>query len=64
VKETGTFGREFPFPTPQTGVIAMNLILRLSAALIVVLGLSACNTVEGAGQDIERAGEEIEDAGN
>ncbi len=42
----------------------MNLILRLSAALIVVLGLSACNTVEGAGQDIERAGEEIEDAGN
>jgi predicted small secreted protein len=42
----------------------MNLILRLSAALIVVLGLSACNTMEGFGRDVEEAGEEIEDAGN
>lgn len=25
------------------------------------LTLSACNTIEGAGQDIEEAGEEIED---
>ncbi|MFA5677496.1 MAG: entericidin A/B family lipoprotein [Pseudomonas sp.] len=26
--------------------------------------LSACNTVEGAGKDIERAGEKVQDASN
>lgn len=25
-------------------------------------GLSACNTIEGAGRDVEKAGEEIQDA--
>jgi entericidin B len=27
-----------------------------------VFGLSACNTVEGAGKDVEKAGEEIQEA--
>jgi predicted small secreted protein len=31
------------------------------AALFVVLGLSACNTIEGMGKDIGKAGSAIED---
>lgn len=30
-------------------------------ALVCVLGLTACNTVEGAGKDIKAGGEKIED---
>ena len=41
---------------------------RLLAALFVIglsaVALSACNTVEGAGEDVQEAGEAIEDAGN
>ena len=32
------------------------------ASLFLLAGLAGCNTIEGAGEDIERAGEEIEDA--
>ena len=35
------------------GVIALNTLL-----------LSGCNTMEGAGKDIERAGEKVQDASN
>ncbi len=45
------------------------LFRRLCVWLLAALGcvwtvtyLTACNTVEGAGEDIEEAGEEIEDA--
>lgn len=31
-------------------------------ALIVAIGFSACNTIEGAGQDIKSTGGAIEDA--
>jgi entericidin B len=31
-------------------------------SLAAVLGLSACNTVQGVGKDISKAGEVIEDA--
>jgi len=31
-------------------------------ALIAIAGLAACNTVAGAGQDVENAGSAIEDA--
>lgn len=31
------------------------------AALIAALGLSACNTVKGAGTDIKKTGDAIED---
>ncbi|GJL61253.1 MAG: hypothetical protein NPIRA03_41100 [Nitrospirales bacterium] len=30
--------------------------------LIVLLAMSGCNTLEGAGQDVEKAGEKIEEA--
>lgn len=30
-------------------------------ALTAMFGLSACNTMEGAGQDIQKAGKKIED---
>jgi len=32
------------------------------AALLTAVSLSACNTIEGAGDDIETAGDSIEDA--
>ena len=39
--------------------LAIAALLAFSAAT-----LSACNTVEGAGKDIEKAGEEIQDEAN
>ena len=35
-----------------------------SIALVALMGLSACNTVEGMGKDIQNAGERLEDAAN
>lgn len=32
------------------------------AALLALLGATACNTVEGAGEDVEAAGDAIEEA--
>lgn len=37
-------------------------ILVLTIATSSLFGLSACNTVEGMGKDIQKAGEKIEDA--
>ncbi|WP_421781216.1 entericidin A/B family lipoprotein [Kiloniella litopenaei] len=38
-------------------------VLSVFATLLFSIGaLSACNTIEGAGKDIEAAGESIEDA--
>ena len=34
----------------------------LGMIVLGALSLSACNTVEGAGKDIERAGEKVQDA--
>lgn len=31
---------------------------------LIGMGLAACNTMEGAGQDIQRGGEAIEDSAN
>lgn len=42
----------------------MNKIFAVLALLVAGIGLSACNTVEGAGQDIQRGGEAIEDTAN
>ena len=42
----------------------MNINLKRLLSLAVLLGslsLTACNTVEGAGKDIEAAGEEIQE---
>lgn len=38
--------------------------LVLSALLLCGFGLTACETVEGAGRDVERAGEAVQDAAN
>lgn len=40
----------------------MKKITMALAVLLSALTLSACNTIEGAGKDIERAGEKIQDA--
>ena len=39
----------------------MNLLFSIGFALLLALGLSACNTIEGAGKDIERGGEKVQD---
>jgi predicted small secreted protein len=36
-------------------------LIKLLAVLLVAGSLAACNTMEGAGEDIERAGEAIRD---
>ena len=37
-------------------------ITLIAASLLSLFALSACNTVEGVGQDIEAGGDAIEDA--
>lgn len=39
-------------------------ILGLATLVALSLGVSACETFEGAGRDIENAGENIQDAAN
>jgi predicted small secreted protein len=38
------------------------MIKQLIAALIATIVLAGCNTIEGAGKDVERGGEKIQDA--
>ncbi|GLK52247.1 hypothetical protein GCM10017621_17550 [Maricaulis virginensis] len=46
----------------QMEIVAMkNLVIGLLLAL-TTLSLAACNTVRGAGQDVEDAGEAVQDA--
>lgn len=40
----------------------MKKITMALAILLSTLALTACNTIEGAGKDIERAGEKIQNA--
>lgn len=40
----------------------MTRILALSLFVFSAAAVSGCNTIQGAGQDIENAGEELEDA--
>jgi predicted small secreted protein len=40
------------------------LALTVAALMLGGASLTACNTVEGAGQDIEYAGESVQDAAN
>ena len=37
-------------------------VFALAAALAASFVLTACNTVQGAGKDIERGGEKVQDA--
>lgn len=36
----------------------------LLSLAVMSLGLSACNTIEGAGRDIENTGEAVQDSAN
>ena len=38
------------------------MLYKLIAALLAVAFVSGCNTMQGAGEDIERGGEMIQDA--
>lgn len=38
----------------------MNRFIALTAALLLTVMTSACNTVEGAGKDIQHAGSKLE----
>ena len=40
----------------------MKKLLWIALALVAVVGLSACNTMRGIGQDVQKAGTAIEDA--
>ena len=40
----------------------MSRLITALAAIALVLGLSACNTIKGMGQDIQKAGGAIESA--
>lgn len=40
----------------------MSRLITAIAAIALALGLSACNTIKGVGQDIQKAGEKIEGA--
>ena len=40
----------------------MKNLMKIAAALGLVAVLTACNTIDGAGKDIEKAGETIQDA--
>ncbi len=40
----------------------MSRIAALFAGLFMLVSLTACNTIHGAGQDLENAGESVQDA--
>jgi predicted small secreted protein len=40
----------------------MKTIVSVLSILIVSLGLTACNTMKGFGQDVERGGEKVQGA--
>ncbi|MAP95642.1 MAG: entericidin [Ponticaulis sp.] len=40
----------------------MNNFWKIFAVGAIALGLSACNTVEGFGEDVEKVGSEIEES--
>jgi len=40
----------------------MTKTLLIAFSLLVLVGLSACNTMRGIGQDVQKAGTAIEDA--
>ncbi|KCZ93904.1 entericidin A/B family lipoprotein [Hyphomonas johnsonii] len=39
-------------------------MMKIFGVVALVLALSACNTIEGVGQDVEATGDSIEDAAN
>lgn len=39
------------------------MMKKILLMMFVLLGLSACNTIQGIGKDVKRAGEVVESAG-
>ena len=37
---------------------------KIALALAILASLSACNTMKGAGQDVQKVGEKVEDSAN
>jgi entericidin B len=35
--------------------------ISIAALLLITVGLTACNTMQGVGKDVQKAGEKIED---
>jgi predicted small secreted protein len=48
--------------SPDPGETLMKKLFTLVATIAAVLGLQACNTIEGIGKDVKKAGEVVEDA--
>ncbi|GAB5413697.1 MAG: hypothetical protein Cons2KO_13000 [Congregibacter sp.] len=42
--------------------VCLRAPLRAAVVAAALIGLSACNTLEGVGEDVERAGESVQDA--
>ncbi|MDO9419950.1 MULTISPECIES: entericidin A/B family lipoprotein [Herminiimonas] len=40
----------------------MKKIISIMCLVAMSVGLSACNTIQGAGKDVERGGEKVQDA--
>jgi predicted small secreted protein len=49
-------------PPIQIGAIMKKILFTLAALCGVAVLTTACNTMQGAGKDIERAGEKIQDS--
>jgi entericidin B len=51
-----------PTPKKRTGVFVMKRLIALMLVLsyVVLAGLAGCNTIQGAGKDVERGGEKIQ----
>jgi entericidin B len=49
-----------PINQPDRKIHMKKIILTLASLCAVAVFTTACNTMEGAGRDIERAGEKIE----
>jgi predicted small secreted protein len=63
LEETAAMTSLIKLPGAKTKTEAPSALLTFAAALVAaILLLSACNTVEGMGDDAEEAGEEVEDA--
>jgi predicted small secreted protein len=64
LEETATMASriELPGVTAKAGASTSAFLSFAAAVLASALLLSACNTAEGVGDDVEEAGEEIGDA--
>jgi len=53
-----------PRQTKGKAMLNKTKILTVMCLAVLGLGMTACETVEGAGEDIEHAGDAVQDAAN